>query len=65
MYGLLLQSVIDLIRAKYGQETWDQIKTTLQLDISSFSAFQQYGETLFVRMAKLLSEITREKQNFL
>lgn len=58
MYGLLLQSAIEIIRAKYGQEVWEQIKTTLHLDLNSFSAFQQYGETLFVRITKLLSEIT-------
>ncbi len=57
MYGLLLQSAIEIIRAKYGQETWEQIKTMLDLDRNSFSAFQQYGETLFVRIGKLLSEI--------
>ena len=57
MYGLLLQSVIEIIRAKYGQETWEQIKTMLQLDANSFSAFQQYGETLFVRITKQLSEL--------
>ena len=58
MYGLLLQSAIEIIRAKYGQETWEKIKEILHLDINSFSAFQQYGETLFVRLTKLLSEIT-------
>jgi hypothetical protein len=57
MYGLLLQSGIEIIRAKYGQETWEKIKVLLHLDLNSFSAFQQYGETLFVRIAKLLSEI--------
>jgi hypothetical protein len=57
MYGLLLQSAIEIIRDKYGQETWEQIKGMLHLDLNSFSAFQQYGETLFVRIAKLLSEI--------
>jgi len=58
MYGLLLQSAVEIIRARYGQETWEQIKTSLHLDINSFSAFQQYGETMFVRVTKLLSEIT-------
>ena len=57
MYGLLLQSGIEIIRAKYGQETWEQIKNMLHLELNSFSAFQQYGETLFVRIAKLLSEV--------
>ena len=56
MYGLLLQSAIEIIRAKYGQETWEKIKNVLHLEVNSFSAFQQYGETLFVRIAKLLSE---------
>lgn len=62
MYGLLLQSGIEIIRAKYGQETWDQIKNMLHLELNSFSAFQQYGETLFVRIAKLLSEIRSKCQ---
>lgn len=57
MYGLLLQSAIEIIRAKYGQDTWEQIKALLHLELNSFSAFQQYGETLFVRITKLLSEI--------
>jgi Haem-NO-binding len=57
MYGLLLQSAIEIIRAKYGQETWEQIKEKLHLNTNSFSAFQQYGETLFVRIAKVLSEL--------
>ncbi|CAF3607480.1 unnamed protein product [Adineta steineri] len=60
MYGLLLQSCIEIIRARYGQETWEQIKGMLHLDVNTFSAFQQYGETLFVRITKLLSEITNE-----
>ncbi|CAF3126355.1 unnamed protein product [Rotaria sp. Silwood2] len=60
MYGLLLQSAIEIIRAKYGQETWEQIKATLRLDLNSVAAFQQYGETLFVRITKLLSEIRNE-----
>lgn len=57
MYGLLLQSAVEIIRAKYGQETWEQIKTTLAIDANSFSAFQQYGETLFIRIANLLSQM--------
>jgi hypothetical protein len=57
MYGLLLQSGIEIIRAKYGQETWEKIKAMLHLELNSFSAFQQYGETLFIRIAKLLSEL--------
>lgn len=60
MYGLLLQSAIEIIRAKYGQETWEQIKETLRLEMNSFSAFQQYGETLFVRITKILSEMRSE-----
>ena len=56
MYGLLLQSAIEIIRAKYGQEAWEQIKTALRLNQDSFSAFRQYGETLFVRITKILGE---------
>ncbi|CAF3862591.1 unnamed protein product [Rotaria magnacalcarata] len=57
MYGLLLQSAVEIIQAKYGQETWDEIKTILRIDTNSFSAFHQYGETLFTRIANLLSEL--------
>lgn len=61
MYGLLLQSATEIIRAKYGQETWEKIKTILRLDVNSFCAFQQYGETLFVRIGKVLSEIQSKR----
>ncbi|CAF1038249.1 unnamed protein product [Rotaria magnacalcarata] len=60
MYGLLLQSAVEIIQAKYGQETWDEIKTILRIDTNSFSAFHQYGETLFTRIANLLSELKHE-----
>ncbi|CAF0757906.1 unnamed protein product [Adineta ricciae] len=60
MYGLLLQSASEIIRARYGQETWEKIRIALHLDSNKFSAFQQYGETLFVRIAKILSEIINE-----
>ncbi|CAF3507607.1 unnamed protein product [Rotaria sordida] len=60
MYGLLLQSAVEIIRDKYGQETWEQIKTTLNIDVNSFSAFQQYGETLFIRIVQLLSQMKNE-----
>lgn len=57
MYGLLIQSVVTFIRNKYGDETWEQIKEMLHLDVDSFSSFQQYGETLFLRISKALSEL--------
>ncbi|CAF1069591.1 unnamed protein product [Rotaria magnacalcarata] len=60
MYGLLLQSAIEIIRAKYGQEIWEQIKNALHIETNSFSVFQQYGETLFMRVTKNLSEIRNE-----
>ncbi|CAF3366353.1 unnamed protein product [Rotaria sp. Silwood1] len=60
MYGLLLQSAVEIIRAKYGQETWEKIKTMLHIDINSFSAGQQYGETLFIRIVQLLSQLKNE-----
>lgn len=60
MYGLLLQSAIEIIRAKYGQETWEEVKKLLRLKVNSFSVFQQYGETLFVRITKILSEHRRK-----
>lgn len=56
MYGLLLQSAMESIRSRYGQEKWEQIKNMLHLELNSFGAFQQYGETLCVRITKLLSE---------
>ncbi|CAF3149719.1 unnamed protein product [Rotaria socialis] len=60
MYGLLLQAAIEIIRAKYGQEIWEQIRNTLNIETNSFSVFQQYGETLFMRVTRNLSEIRNE-----
>lgn len=57
MYGLLLQAAVEIIRAKYGQEIWEQIKSALRIETNSFSVFHQYGETLFMRITKKLAEI--------
>lgn len=57
MYGLLIESVADFIRRKYGNATWDQVRKKAKIDNHSFSTHQQYSETFFLRAIKALAEI--------
>ena len=33
MYGFLIQTLVDYIKAKYGQETWNKVKENLGLAV--------------------------------
>lgn len=58
MYGLILQSIVDLIKKKYGNDTWERVKKKARIDAESFSTHQQYGETIVQKIVKYLSEET-------
>jgi uncharacterized protein YlxP (DUF503 family) len=58
MYGLLLQSIVELIKKKYGNDTWEKVKKKARLDTATFSTHQQYGETIVQKIVKYLAEET-------
>ena len=57
MYGLLIESVADFVKRKYGNSTWEKVRKKAKIDNHSFSTHQQYSETFFLRAIKALAEI--------
>lgn len=58
MYGLLVESVVDFIKTKYGASVWETVRKKAKIDNQVFSTHQQYSETLMQRIVKNLSEVT-------
>ena len=58
MYGLLIESIVEFIKRRYGNATWDTIRKKAKLDNSLFSTHQQYSETLFIRIMRCLADTT-------
>ena len=58
MYGLLLESISEVIKEKYGAEIWEQIHHKAAINHHIFATHKSYSETLIPRIAKAASEIT-------
>ena len=58
MYGLLIESMVETIKSKYGITVWEQVKKKAKIENQFFSAHQQYSETLIQRIVKHLSDAT-------
>ena len=61
MYGLLIESVIESTKKNYGVEVWEKARKRAKLENYSFSAHQQYSETLFVKLCKCVGEVVGEQ----
>jgi hypothetical protein len=64
MYGLLVESIIEIVKTKFGSHVWDQIRTKTRLDNDNVTTHQQYSEALIQKIVKTLSEITGEYELF-
>lgn len=58
MYGLLIESVVDFIKRRYGNTILEKVKKKAKVDNYSFSTHQQYSETFLLKMMKALAEVT-------
>ena len=58
MYGLLIESIAEFAKRVYGRDVWDNVRKRAKIDFHSFSAQQQYSETLITKIIKCLAEIT-------
>ena len=58
MYGLILEGICQAIKAKYGEDTWREIKQHSGIHHSTFNIHKSYSETLIPRITKAAHEIT-------
>ena len=57
MYGLLLESIVEVAKKHFGNAVWDKVRQKIKLDIHTFSTHQQYSETIILKIIKAISEI--------
>jgi hypothetical protein len=58
MYGLLIESLVEIIKSKYGNSVWEVVRKKAKINNQIFSTHQQYSETLILRIVKHLSDST-------
>ena len=61
MYGLLLEAIADYTRKHHGNDAWNKVVHKVKLSNVSFSAHQQYSETLFVKLCKTVGEVISKR----
>lgn len=57
MYGLLLQSAVDHLKGKYGEETWEKIRKEANISFNGFATHNIYGENIMVDMAEAAAKV--------
>ncbi|KAI3378926.1 hypothetical protein SNEBB_010580 [Seison nebaliae] len=58
MYGLLLESVQFFIKDTYGEDVWDELMDACNIDQRHFITHQIYSDSIIVKIAQALAEIT-------
>ena len=61
MYGLLIEAIIEYTKKVHGSQVWEKVRNKAKITNHSFSAHQQYSETLFVKLCKCVGEITSKQ----
>lgn len=58
MYGLLLEAIYDALKARHGEEIWDEIRQLANVEHHSFITHENYPEDTMVRLAHAVSIAT-------
>ncbi|HEY9875060.1 MAG TPA: heme NO-binding domain-containing protein [Candidatus Obscuribacterales bacterium] len=57
MYGLVNKAIQDMVCDRFGEETWEKIKQTAGVEMSSFLSMEGYPDDLTHRLVKAASEV--------
>jgi hypothetical protein len=58
MYGIVNKAIEDLVREKFGDETWEEIKLRCGVDVEVFLSNQPYDDAVTFKLAQGVSEVT-------
>jgi hypothetical protein len=59
MYGLVNKAVVDLVVSKFGQDTWNAIKTKAEVDVDVFVSMDGYPDDITYRLVGAASEVLK------
>ncbi|PVD33577.1 hypothetical protein C0Q70_04834 [Pomacea canaliculata] len=57
MYGLLIESIMDYIRKRFGDEAWESIRQKAGIPHTCFSTHETYSEQLIPKIADSASQV--------
>ena len=57
MYGIVNQAIQDLVTEKFGQETWEQVKSKSKVDTEVFLSNEPYPDSVTYSLAGSVSEV--------
>lgn len=58
MYGLLLESITAYIKAKYGEEAWEEIRKEAEVEYHTFVTHRRYSEEFIFDIAQAAQMVT-------
>ncbi|MFN6566164.1 heme NO-binding protein [Nostoc minutum NIES-26] len=56
MYGLINKAIQDMVRDRFGEETWQTIKKKAEIELETFLRMEPYPDDLTHRLVKATSE---------
>jgi hypothetical protein len=58
MYGLVIESIIEAIKTKFGERVWLEVRKKAKIEQEFFNTHQQYSEATIQKIIRSLSSVT-------
>jgi hypothetical protein len=62
MYGLIIESIIETIKTRYGDRVWQEVRKKSKIEQEFFNTHQQYSEATVQKILRCLTVITSIKK---
>ena len=58
MYGLIIESIIEAIKVRFGEKVWLDIRKKARIEQEFFNTHQQYSEATVQKIIRTLTVLT-------
>ncbi len=58
MYGLVIESIIEAIKTKFGERVWLDVRKKAKIEQEFFNTHQQYSEATIQKIIRSLTSVT-------
>jgi hypothetical protein len=58
MYGLVVESIIEAIKTKFGERVWLEVRKKAKIEQEFFNTHQQYSEATIQKIIRSLASVT-------
>ena len=58
MYGLIIESIIEGIKVRFGERVWLEVRKQAKIEQEFFNTHQQYSEATIQKIIRSLNKIT-------